>query len=172
LQAIAAGTPIVTDNWLFDSAKANRFLSVEAYKPQSPEQEEEWNIKLDNIIGQPQTPFEGYTLHFTTSAHAKYSPFTDIEHVCKTAGVERITIKKKIGKKGKIVVIAAEKDDKEAEKFVQDGFPCYYRGILPMSIIRGTFDLDSDEFKAGPDDIANAGKAEENEIKTKRGRHG
>lgn len=81
-------------------------------------------------------------------------------------------MKKKIGKKGKIVVIAAEKDDKEAEKLVQDGVPCYYRGILPMSIIRGTFDLDSEEFKVVPDDIANARKAEENETKTKRGRHG
>ncbi|KAH7380347.1 hypothetical protein DE146DRAFT_293797 [Phaeosphaeria sp. MPI-PUGE-AT-0046c] len=167
LQAIAAGIAIVTDKWLLDSAKAGRFLSVDAYKPHAPEQEEEWDIKLDNVLGQPQTPFNGYTLHFTTSAHAAYKPFADIEHVCKTAGA-KITTKKKIDKNSKTVVIAADESDKEAEKLIQDGIACYYRGILPMSILRGTLDLGSQEFKVGSDDNVTTSTAKD--AKTKRGR--
>lgn len=169
LQAIAAGIPIVTDKWLLDSAKASRFLSLDAYKPRAPEQEEEWGIKLDSVVGQPQTPFKGYTLHFTTSAHATYKPFADIEHVCKTAGA-KITTKKKIDKNSKTIVISADENDKEAEKFIQDGVACYYRGILPISIIRGTLDLESEEFKVGSDNAATASTAKD--TKTKRGRKG
>jgi hypothetical protein len=168
LQAIASGTPIVTDKWLTDSAKAGHFLSVDAYRPSAPKQEKEWRFKLEDVIGQPQTPFEGYTIHFTTSAHALYKPFTEIEQVCKAAGADKVT-KKKMDKSGKVIVLAVEGEDKEAEKLMQDGITCYSRHLLSLSIIRGTLDLDSDEFKitAGPDgEDASTSK----ETRTRRGR--
>jgi hypothetical protein len=170
LQAVATGTPIVTDKWLTDSAKANQFLSVDAYRPFVPKQEKEWKFKLDDIFGQPQTPFEGYTIHFTTSAHALYKPFTEIEQVCKAAGAVKVT-KKKMDKSGKVIVLAVEGEDKEAEKLMQDGITCYYRHLLPMSIFRGTLDLDSDEFKisaGGTDEAADTPK----ESRSRRGRKG
>ncbi|KAH4811539.1 hypothetical protein HBH61_091280 [Parastagonospora nodorum] len=170
LQAVATGTPIVTDKWLTDSAKANQFLSVDAYRPSVPKQEKEWKFKLDDIFGQPQTPFEGYTIHFTTSAHALYKPFTEIEQVCNAAGAVKVT-KKKMDKSGKVIVLAMEGEDKEAEKLMQDGITCYYRHLLPMSIFRGTLDLDSDEFKisaGGTDEAADTTK----ESRSRRGRKG
>jgi hypothetical protein len=168
LQAIAAGTPIVTDKWLTDSAKASQFLSVDAYRPSAPRQEKEWKFKLDDVIGRPQTPFNGYTIHFTTSAHALYKPFTEIEQVCKAAGAQKVTTKKKVAKGDKVIVLAMEGEDKEAEKLMQDGVTCYYRHLLPMSIFRGTLDLDSDEFKigVGADDQAESTK----DTRTRRGR--
>jgi hypothetical protein len=167
LKAIATGTPIVTDKWLTDSARATHFLAVDTYIPTAPKQEKEWDFKLKDVIGQPQTPFKGYTLHFTTSAHALYKPFTEIEQVCKAAGAEKIT-KKKMDKSDNIIVLAAEEDDKEVEKLMQEGARCYYRGILPKSIIRGKFELESDEFKVGTSDAAAASIAKES--KTRRGR--
>jgi hypothetical protein len=170
LQAIAAGTPIVTDKWLIDSAKAGQFLSVDAYRPSAPKQEEEWKFKLEDVIGQPQTPFDGYTIHFTTSAHALYKPFTEIEQVCKAAGAQKVTTKKKVAKGDKVIVLAVEGEDKEAEKLMQDGVTCYYRHLLPMSIFRGTLDLDSDEFKIG---VAAHDEVETTkEPRTRRGRKG
>jgi hypothetical protein len=167
LQAIATGTPIVIDKWLTDSAKAGHFLSVDTYRPSAPKQEKEWDFKLEDIIGQPQTPFKGYILYFTASAYAMYKPFTEIEQVCKAAGAEKVT-KRKVEKGDNIIVLAAEEGDKEAEKLLQDGMRCYYRGILPKSIFRGNFDLDSDEFRVGGVEAATS----EKETKTRRGRRG
>jgi len=157
LQAIATGTPIVTDKWLSDSAKANHFLSVNAYLPSAPSKEKEWRFKLEDVHGQPQTPFEGYTIHFTTALHALYKPFTEIEQVCKAAGA-KVTKKKMDQKNDKVIVLAME-DDKEADKLMEDGVTCYSRDLLPLSIFRGALDLDSDEFKLIPDAKKQAKKA-------------
>jgi hypothetical protein len=171
LQAIATGTPIVIDKWLTDSAKAGHLLSVDAYRPSAPKQEKEWNFKLEDVIGQPQTPFKGYVLHFTTSAHAAYKPFTEIEQICKVAGAEKVT-KKKMDKNnnGNVIVIATEEGDKDAEKLTQDGVTCYYRDIISKSIFRGNCDLESDEFKVGAGNDVAAGTAKE--TRTKRGKKG
>jgi hypothetical protein len=169
LQAIATGTPIVIDKWLTDSAKAGHFLSVNAYRPSAPKQEKEWDFKLEDIIGQPQTPFKGYILHFTSSAYAMYKAFSEIEQVCKAAGADKVT-KKKVDKGDNVIVLAAEEGDKEAAKLAQDGARCYYRGILPKSIFKGNFELDSDEFKVDAVEVAAANT--EKETKTKRGRRG
>jgi hypothetical protein len=148
LRAVAAGIPIVTDKWLSDSAKAGQFLSVNAYIPSAPKQEKEWKFKLGDVFSQPQIPFEGYTVHFTTAAHASYKIFTEIEQVCKAAGAEKVT-KKKLDKSENVIVFALEEGDKEVEKLMQDGVVCYNRDLLPTSIFRGSLDLDSDEFKVG-----------------------
>lgn len=146
LQSIALGTPIVTDNWLFDSAKAGHFLSTFAYRPSAPVQEKEWKTNLDDILDKPQTPFKGYTIHFTQSLKASYRPFTDIEKVCKAAGAKKVT-NARLDKSGNIIVLASQTDDEEAEKLMQDGVTCYNRDLLTHSIFRGNVDLDSDEFK-------------------------
>lgn len=171
LQAIATGTPIVIDKWLTDSAKAGHFLPVNAYRPSVPKQEREWNFKLEYVIGQPQTPFKGYILHFTTSAHASYKPFTETEQICKIAGAEKVT-KKKMDKShnDNVIVIAAEEGDKDAEKLTQEGVTCYYRDIISKSIFRGNCDLESDEFKVGAGNEVATGATKE--TKMKRGKRG
>ncbi|KAH7386048.1 hypothetical protein BKA66DRAFT_511358 [Pyrenochaeta sp. MPI-SDFR-AT-0127] len=150
LQSIALGIPIVTDKWLFDSAKAGHFLVPSAYRPSAPMQEKEWKTKLDDILDQPQTPFEGYTIHFTQSLKASYKPFTEIEQVCKAAGAKKVT-SGRMDKSGNIIVLARQTDDDEAEKLMQDGVTCYNRDLLTHSIFRGVADLDSKEFKINLD---------------------
>ncbi|KAF1833409.1 hypothetical protein BDW02DRAFT_527719 [Decorospora gaudefroyi] len=164
LHAIARGTPIVTDKWLLDSAKAGRFLSLSAYKLSAPKQEREWKFKLDDIFGQPQTPFEGYTIHFTKSLKAFYSPFNEIEAVCKAAGAKSVT-SARMNKTGDVIVLAMGEDDTEAQKLIQDGVKCYTRDLITFSIVRGAFNLDSDEFKIGATAVGEAPKE-----KKKKGR--
>jgi hypothetical protein len=143
---------------------------VDTYLPSAPKQEKEWKFKLEDVFGQPQIPFEGYTVHFTTAAHASYKIFAEIEQVCKAAGAEKVT-KKKLDKSENVIVFALEEGDKEAEKLAQDGVACYNRDLLPTSIFRGSLDLDSDEFKIGVKiDEATASTAKG--AKTKRTRKG
>jgi hypothetical protein len=146
LLAVAQGIPIVTDKWLLDSAKATHFLSVSAYKLSAPKQEKQWKLKLDDIWGQPQTPFQGCTIHFTKSLKGSYHPFTEIEAVCKAAGAKSIT-SLRMNKTGDTIVLALEEDDAEAQKLVQDGVTCYHRDLITYSILRGSLDLESDEFR-------------------------
>lgn len=119
-------------------------MSVDAYQPTAPAKEQEWNFKLQDVLGRPQTPFEGYTIYFTSALHSMYKPFTEIEQVCKAAGAK---VAPKLGKKTEKVIILAMDDDKEAGKLMADGITCYSRDLLPISIFRGRLDLDSDEFK-------------------------
>lgn len=148
LQSVALGIPIVTDTWLLDSAKAGHFLSFTNYKPHAPMQEEEWNFQLDKVWGKPQAPFEGYTIHFTPELRKSYADFKEIEQVCKTVGAK--VSAKKPSKNDKLIVLAKEDKDKEAEKFMLDGITCYSKDLLTNSILRGQVDLDSDEFVTHP----------------------
>ncbi|KAH7092242.1 hypothetical protein FB567DRAFT_625287 [Paraphoma chrysanthemicola] len=147
LLAIANGTPIVTDKWLLDSAKGGKFLNVKAYLPSVPKQEKEWHFNFLDVAGQPQKVFEGYTVHFTSSLCSAYKTFAEIEQVCKAAGAAKVT-KKKMDKSENIIVLAAE-EDADAEKLMQDGITCYNRELLPISILRGSLDLASEEFRVG-----------------------
>jgi hypothetical protein len=162
LLAIAHGIPIVTDKWLLDSAKATHFLSVSAYKLSAPKQEKHWNFKLDDILAQPQTPFEDHTIHFTKSLKAYYKPFTEIEAVCKAAGAKVTSSRMK--KTGDSIVLALDNEDPEAQKLMQDGVKCYHRDLIAYSIVRGSLDLDSDEFRIG------GGAAESPKEKKRKGR--
>jgi hypothetical protein len=146
LLAIAHGIPIVTDKWLLDSAKATYFLSISTYKLSAPKQEKDWNFKLDDVLGQPQAPFKDHTMHFTKSLKASYKPFTEIEAVCKSAGAKSIT-SKRTNKSGDTIVLALDDEDLEAQKLMQDGVKCYHRDLIAYSILRGSLDLDSDEFR-------------------------
>ncbi|KAI8943115.1 hypothetical protein NX059_001146 [Plenodomus lindquistii] len=148
LLSIARGIPIVTDKWLMDSAKAGHFLDTNAYIPSAPKQEKEWDIQLDRVIGRPQTPFEGYTIHFTKAVKDTYGAFTEIETVCKAAGAKKtIASTARLSKDGMSIVIAINDGDAELEKLLQDGVTCYYKDLIPQSILRGVLDLDSAEFK-------------------------
>jgi hypothetical protein len=164
LLAIAQGVPIVIDEWLLDSAKATQFLSVTAYKLSAPRQEKEWKFQLDDVWSQPQTPFEGYSVHFTKSLKAFYHPFTEIEAVCKAAGA-RSTTSTRMNKTGDTIVLALDDEDPEAQKLMQDGVTCYHRDLIAYSILRGALDLDSDEFR-----IDGAAAAEAPKEKKRKGR--
>lgn len=153
LRAIAGGIPIVTDKWLLDSAKAGHFLAVEAYQPSAPAKEKEWNFSLKDIIGQPQNPFQNYTIHFTNNLQSAYQTFSEIEQVCLAAGAKKVS-RKRLDKTGNVIVLALDEGDAEAEKLMQEGMVCYNRDLLPNSIFRGYLDLESDEFKIRAGDSA------------------
>lgn len=91
--------------------------------PSAPKKEKEWKFDLQQVHGEPQIPFDGYTMHFTTNLHAFYKPFTEIEQVCKAAGANKVT-KKKMDNSKSVIVLAFDETDKEAEKLMADGVIC------------------------------------------------
>ncbi|USP78160.1 hypothetical protein yc1106_05434 [Curvularia clavata] len=153
LYAIARGIPIVTDMWLLDSAKEGRILPLSGYKPSTSKQEAEWKFTFDNVFGQPQTPFEGYNIHFTKSLKAVYESFSEVAAVCKAAGANNVTSTRMNTTGDNIVLANNYDDDLEAQKLMKDGVTCYTKDLFTYSIFRGSVDLESDEFKIkAPDD--------------------
>ncbi|KZM22068.1 uncharacterized protein EKO05_0007859 [Ascochyta rabiei] len=145
IQAIALGIPIVSDRWLSESAKSEAFLDLSSYKPSVAQQEKDWGFDLEKVWGVAQTPFKGYTIYFTPALRKTYTNFREMDRVCQTVGAK--VVSKRTDKSGKIIVLAKEEEDPDADRMVEDGETCYHKDLLTNSILRGTLDLDSDEFK-------------------------
>ncbi|KAJ4364907.1 hypothetical protein N0V95_000554 [Ascochyta clinopodiicola] len=145
IQAIALGIPIVTDRWLSESAKSEAFLDLSSYKPSVAQQEKEWGFDLEKVWGVAQTPFKGYAIYFTPALRKTYTNFREMDQVCQTVGAK--VVSKRTDKSGKIIVLAKEEEDPDADKMIEDGEMCYHKDLITNSILRGTLDLDSDEFK-------------------------
>ncbi|OAL48989.1 hypothetical protein IQ07DRAFT_541375 [Pyrenochaeta sp. DS3sAY3a] len=158
LESIARGIPIVTDKWLLDSATQDNFLPFEDYRPSAPDQEASWKFSLDKVWGKPQKPFEGYTLQFTFELQKSYTNFDEIKQVCRAVGAT-ISAKKSASKR---IVLAKDSGDKDFAKFTQDGTKCFSKDFLTNGILRGEFDLESEEFLIqmdGPSATADTPKA-------------
>lgn len=145
IQAVALGIPIVTDKWLSESAKTEAFLDLSSYKPSVAQQEEEWGFHLEKVWGAAQTPFKGYAIYFTPSLRKTYTNFREMDRVCQTVGAK--VVSKRNGKNDKTIVLAREEDDPDADKMIENGETCYHKDLLTTSILRGTLDLNSNEFK-------------------------
>lgn len=143
-QAIALGIPIVTDKWLYESAKADGFLDLSSYKPTVAQQEKEWGFTLEKVWGIAQTPFKGYSIYFTPTLRKTYTNFREMERVCTTVGAE--VISKRASKNENVIVLATE-DDPDAKKLMEDGETCYHKDLVTTSILRGEINLDGDEFR-------------------------
>lgn len=145
IQAIALGIPIVTDKWLAESAKADGFLDLSMFKPSVAKQEKEWGFNLEKVWGVAQTPFRGYAIYFTPALRKTYTNFREMDRACQTLGAK--VIAKRTSKHDRVIVLAAEEEDPDAAKMIEDGEACYHKDLLTTSVLRGTLDLDSDEFK-------------------------
>lgn len=143
-QAIALGVPIVTDKWLFDSAKAGGFYDLSAYKPSVVQQEKDWDFKLERVWGTAQTPLKGYSVYFTPALKKTYTNFREIEQVCYAVGAKVVG---RHSKHDKMIVLATDEEDPDAEKLIDNEETCYSKDLLTTSILRGNLDLHSDEFK-------------------------
>ena len=154
LLSVALGTPIVTDSWLQDSYTEGRFLSLEDYIPEVAGSEEEWGFSMSSIWSKPQAGlFEGKTLYFTQELAKTYKPFSQIQIVCKAVGAKQVKTPKQL-KDFKVdadsIILGIEEDDQEAVALAKEGHTCYGRDLLTTSILRGTLDLESPEFKLAP----------------------
>lgn len=145
IQAIALGIPIVTDKWLAESAKAECFLDLSTFKPLVAQQEKEWGFSLEKVWGVAQTPFKGYAIYFTPALRKTYTNFREMEKACQALGAK--VVAKRTSKHDKIIVLAAEEGDQDADQLIEDGKECYHKDLLTTSILRGNLDLESDEFK-------------------------
>ncbi|KAF2262857.1 hypothetical protein CC78DRAFT_618197 [Lojkania enalia] len=144
LLCLALGIPIVTDKWLKESVKRNKFLRLEDFVPDIPDQEKEWGFSFSAVWKQAHPGlFKGKSVFFTPALKSVYTTFAEVEAVCKAVGA-----KKPVAKPGKdTIILALEENDLDAAAYIEKGYTCYNKDLLTLSIMRGGLDLESDEFK-------------------------
>jgi len=152
LQAFACGASIVTDEWVHQSLKAGMLLSLESFLPKDVSSEKEWAIKLADVVGHDRRDlFAGKTFFITPALKKDYKTnYRDIEELLKLVGAKKVVSKPAKGLKIDMdtIVLGLENGDKDVASLAGTT-KCYSKDFLSISIIRGTADLQSDEFQVG-----------------------
>lgn len=153
LLCITLGIPVVTDAWLQESSRKGQLLDTKRFMPQIPDQEKEWNFSLARVWGQPQPAIlENRVVYFTAALRKIYAPFDEVETICKALGcasVPKIGVER-VKDDAEAIFLGQEDDDPECATLLENGRTVYSKDLLTLSILRGEFDLNSDEFKIKP----------------------
>jgi len=150
LQAFANAASIVTDEWVVQSSKAGHLLQLDHFTPTDRAHEEEWGIKIAEAMGHDRSSlFAGKTLFITPGLKKEYGKgYNDIVELAALVGIEEVISKpaRSLKPNQDTIVLGLEEGDNDVEKILEQG-TCYSKDFLSTSIIRGTVDLDSNEFQ-------------------------
>ena len=152
LLAVAFGKMIVTDRWASKSLKAGHLLDPAAFLPSDPSREEEWKFQMSEISGHPREDvFAGKTLYVTPTLKKEYrdSGFKEIEEIVRACGAASVISRpaKDFPEDQTIIILVSKYKDPDASVLQKDGRPCFYKDLLSMSVLRGSLQLQSDEFR-------------------------
>ncbi|KAL9070402.1 MAG: hypothetical protein Q9157_005833 [Trypethelium eluteriae] len=152
LLAVALGKQIVTDKWARQSLKAGHILDPAGFLPSDPLHEEGWKFEISEISGQPREDlFIGKTFYFTPTLKKEYgtSGFKDIEEILRACGATSVISKvaKHLPEDSDTVVLASNADDADAALLQKDRRSCFHKDLLSMSVLRGSLELQSSEFR-------------------------
>ncbi|SLM36057.1 BRCT domain [Lasallia pustulata] len=152
IHAIVSGIGIVTDEWILQSVKDNRLLDSSAYPAKDPEREAEWGITLVEAIErgkQGRKPFQDWTILFTPTLKKELGKgFAELKDIATHAGAKTVRAavpRKKSSEMEQTLLLAAE-CDKDLHYVQQNGWRCYSKDVLTLSVLRGVLDTDGDEF--------------------------
>ncbi|KAI9880514.1 MAG: hypothetical protein M1830_002554 [Pleopsidium flavum] len=155
LLAVASGKDVVKDRWLIDSARQGRLLVPTLYLAEDPDREVEWGVKLEDSIARGKVgvkPFAGWTIYFTPTLKKELgSGFLELKEIALLVGANAVHPKIPKGTKHspKTLVLASEHDN-DASVLEEAGWSCYSKDVISLSILRGRFDYESEEFKIQP----------------------
>ncbi|KAF1983174.1 hypothetical protein K402DRAFT_396882 [Aulographum hederae CBS 113979] len=149
LIAFALGCPIVRDEWATKSWRAKKLVDIKGFLPKSPKMEKEWGFKMSDTVGKGrQRLFKGKTVYMTPGLKRDYGGgYKDVVKIIQACGGSVISkAARNLVENDDTIVIGLEDGDRDAEALAEDGWTCYSKEILSLSIIRGELDLEDDEF--------------------------
>ena len=168
--AVASGKGIVTDEWISRSATKGELLETDDFLAKDPKREAEWGTTLSDAIERGKQgikPLFGYTIHITPSAKKELGKgFSDIKEIAVFAGAECIkaTLPRKGPEESPMTVVIAAKNDDELPNLEERSWRAYSKEIITLSVLRGSLNLDSDEFLVSLKATAKAGKGRKRKI--------
>ena len=147
LIAVAAGKPVVTDEWARICINEGQLMPLEQYYPRTPK---EWLFDPSDHADRAHL-FKGLTIHVTPALKKSWGSegYRDIETLAKTMGCANIISKSTRGLEGqkKTLFLGLEKEDGDCAALLDKGQTCYTRDLLPFAALRNHSGLSKDEFR-------------------------
>ncbi|KAL8790040.1 MAG: hypothetical protein Q9195_006542 [Heterodermia aff. obscurata] len=151
--AVLNGKDVITDNWISESVKAKVLLDLGQYKATDPSREDEWGTSLTEAIARGKEglrPFADWSFCFTPAVRTELGKgYADIKSVGLQGGAK--SIQATLPRKGpqepcRTIIIASNGDDKDVEFLHRHGWKVYSKDLITLSILRGSLQLESEEF--------------------------
>lgn len=156
--AVISGKEVITDDWISKSISKGELLDPRSFLARDPTKEAEWKIDLREAIERGKRgikPFLNSTFFFTSAAKKDLGGkgFTDLKAIAMHAGAKsvQVSIPKKPSSqmgdnKSQTFIIAAAQDDWELPALEEAGWRSFNKDIITLSVLRGTVDMEGNEF--------------------------
>lgn len=151
--AVMLGKQVITKDWVVQSVTKGELLDHRDFLARDPIKEAEWETDLGEAIErgrQGVKPFLDFAVHFTPAAKKELGKgFTDLKEIATLAGAKSVqaTLPRKSSlAQGPKSIIIALPDDGDLPALEDGGWKSYSKDIVTLSVLRGTLDVNSDEF--------------------------
>lgn len=160
--AVISGKEVITDDWISKSISKGELLDPRSFLARDPTKEAEWKIDLREAIERGKRgikPFLNSFFFFTSAAKKDLGGkgFTDLKAIAMHAGAKsvQVSIPKKPSSqmgdnKSQTFIIAAAQDDWELPALEEAGWRSFNKDIITLSVLRGTVDMEGNEFLIKP----------------------
>lgn len=154
LLALLHGKPILSDQWIVQSAKKDQLLEPTEYFASDPTAEKKANVDSQWSRGESRKGLlDNMTLYFSPAAADSYDKdgWKDIQKVAKLAGAKKILTGDHESIKmpaTNLIALGSSKDDVDIMALSEKEIPCFDREWLGLTILRGEIDLEVDRLGA------------------------
>ncbi|MCJ1431024.1 hypothetical protein MMC27_000374 [Xylographa pallens] len=159
--AVALGKLVINDKWAFSSAKAKELLDPHDFVAKDRSLESKLGISLTEAIergGIGNKPFDGYKVFFTSVMRKDLGKaLGDLKGIASHGGA---SIEARLpGSKDQLLsIIISSIDDPQLAKLTADGWRCFTKDIITMTVLRSALDLNSTEFVIGGENSTAGGQ--------------
>lgn len=151
--AVISGKQVIIEDWVVKSVTKGELLDHNDFLARDPVKEAEWEIDLSEAIErgkQGVKPFLGFIVHFTPAAKKELGRgFTDLKDIVLHAGAKSVqaTLPRKSSlAQAPTTVVVALPDDSDLSALQEGGWRSFNKDIVTLSVLRGSLDVNSDEF--------------------------
>ena len=151
--AVLKGKDVITDTWISESVNAKALLDLGQYKATDPSREMEWGTSLTEAIARGKEglqPFVDWSFFFTPAVKTELGKgFDDMKKICRQGGAKspQVTLPRKGPQEPcRTIIVASNGDDEDVEYLHRHGWKVYSKDLITLSILRGSLQLESEEF--------------------------
>ncbi|KAK8154533.1 hypothetical protein IWX90DRAFT_489446 [Phyllosticta citrichinensis] len=154
--SVILGKPIISDEWVLKSLNAKKLVDPDVFITTNAPSEWQWGKTKEDVakaLSRDRSKlFEGLDIFVTPKLKKDYgAAYKDIEKLLKETGASTVVSKQARSQdpSSTTVVIGSENDDADVAKLSDSGdeWSCFSKELIPMTILRGKLDLESNESK-------------------------
>ena len=161
--AVASGKPVITDKWAFDSARAKELLDPYDFIAKDGSLVSKLGMSLPEAIERGylgRRPLGGHKVFFTNVARKDLGKaFGDLKEIATYGGATICTRLPGLKEQMRSIVISSS-DDPQLAQLTADGWRCFTKDIITLSVLRSALDLNTTEFVIGGENAGGAGQGQ------------